>query len=117
MPVYDYTCNQCGPFEKSVPLAEFEETREVDCPLCGYGAERQFSTPMFSLSWAPRDPYECNPDLDPWRDTALEGAGGPDELNYQSEKIFVDHGTVTQQGGKTVPRKDWLSKMPEGVGT
>jgi hypothetical protein len=38
-------------------------------------------------------------------------------LNYESEKIFVDHGTVTKQGGQTVPKKDWLSKMPEGVGT
>jgi hypothetical protein len=38
-------------------------------------------------------------------------------LNYESEKIFVDHGVVTKQGGETRPRKDWLSKMPEGVGT
>jgi len=115
MPTYEYQCPECGPFDKVVSLSDYDDMKYVTC-RCGGQAKRVLSTPTFTLSWAPSNPYD-NPKLDPWRGTALEGGGGPDELNYESEKIFVDHGVVTKQGGETRPRKDWLSKMPEGVGT
>lgn len=115
MPTYEYKCPHCGRFDYMVPLSEFDNTGTITC-YCGGTATRQVSVPWFSLSWAPPNRYD-DPKADPWEGTPLEGGGGPDELNYTSEKIFVDQGVVTQQGGKTVPRKDWLSKMPEGVGT
>lgn len=115
MPNYEYRCPVCGVFDYAVSLSEFDNSTSIACH-CGATATRQLSVPWFSLSWAPPNKYD-DPKADPWEGTPLEGGGEPDPLNYTSEKIFVDQGTVTQQGGKTVPRKDWLSKMPEGFGT
>src|SRR5262245_42823052 len=47
MPVYDYLCNDCGPFTMMRPMAECDLTS--DCPDCGTPAPRAFlRAPHFS---------------------------------------------------------------------
>jgi putative FmdB family regulatory protein len=47
MPVYDYLCEQCGPFTDMRPMAECDEPK--DCPRCGGEAPRAFLTaPYFA---------------------------------------------------------------------
>jgi putative FmdB family regulatory protein len=47
MPVYDYGCATCGPFEATRPMAEFD--RPVPCPGCGAEAPRVLlSVPFFA---------------------------------------------------------------------
>lgn len=38
MPVYDYACPQCGPFEELRPMAEFQAPQA--CPSCGEESPR-----------------------------------------------------------------------------
>ncbi|QDM17855.1 zinc ribbon domain-containing protein [Tardiphaga sp. vice352] len=38
MPVYEYLCNDCGPFTEMRPMAECEEPH--DCPQCAAEAPR-----------------------------------------------------------------------------
>jgi len=116
MPLYEYRCKSCQKVVEHLVMGGFSdlEGKVFPCPACGSRkTEKLFSTPAFTLSWAPCH-YDVN---DPWEGTELEGAGGPDEMNYESDKIFVDHGIETRQGGETKTKDDWLSKMPEGVGT
>ncbi len=43
MPLYEFVCRECGPFEERRSL---EEPREmVSCPGCGAGARRVYSVP------------------------------------------------------------------------
>jgi putative FmdB family regulatory protein len=42
MPVYDYLCEQCGPFTEMRPMAESDAPRA--CPECGEDAPRAFLT-------------------------------------------------------------------------
>src|SRR5882672_8838032 len=42
MPVYDYLCEDCGPFTDMRPMAECDLPR--DCPGCGLEAPRAFLT-------------------------------------------------------------------------
>jgi putative FmdB family regulatory protein len=116
MPIYEYRCKSCQKVSEHLFIGGYSdlEGKVFPCPTCGcQETEKMLSTPAFTLSWAP-----CQYDVaDPWEGTALEGAGEPDKLNYESEKIFIDHGVETKQGGETRPKKDWLSSMPEGVGT
>jgi putative FmdB family regulatory protein len=42
MPVYEYRCNDCGPFTQMRPMAECELPSE--CPACGAGAPRVILT-------------------------------------------------------------------------
>ncbi len=42
MPVYDYECQDCGPFAAMRPMAEYE--LPMDCPVCGTSAPRAFLT-------------------------------------------------------------------------
>jgi putative FmdB family regulatory protein len=116
MPLYEYRCKSCEKVSEHLVMGGYSDLEGTifPCPECGSRkTEKVLSVPKFTLSWAP-----CAYDVaDPWEGTALEGAGGPDEVNYKSEKIFIDHGVETRAGGETRPKNDWLSKMPEGVGT
>ena len=38
MPIYDYSCLQCGSFTVMRPMTEFRDTG--DCPTCGAAAQR-----------------------------------------------------------------------------
>jgi putative FmdB family regulatory protein len=49
MPVYEYSCPTCGPFEATRPIAEFD--RPVPCPGCGAEAPRELlSLPFFATT-------------------------------------------------------------------
>ncbi|GEP12063.1 FmdB family zinc ribbon protein [Methylobacterium gnaphalii] len=42
MPVYDYSCESCGPFTVLRPMAQFADPH--DCPSCGGTCRRAFLT-------------------------------------------------------------------------
>lgn len=47
MPVYEYACQRCGPFEAFRPMAEFDQPS--DCDICGAPAPRVMLTaPAFA---------------------------------------------------------------------
>lgn len=48
MPVYDYLCDDCGPFTVMRPMAECDEPH--DCPECGETAPRAFLTAPYFAS-------------------------------------------------------------------
>jgi putative FmdB family regulatory protein len=60
MPVYDYLCEDCGPFTDMRPMAECESPN--DCPSCGDSAPRAYLTaPRLSgLSAERRTAYATN---------------------------------------------------------
>lgn len=43
MPIYEFACQGCGPFDVVRPMAQAADP--ADCPGCGAGAARVFSTP------------------------------------------------------------------------
>lgn len=43
MPLYDYVCDECGPFRAWQPMAR--ATRPTLCPACGEPGERALSAP------------------------------------------------------------------------
>ncbi|MBT26384.1 MAG: FmdB family transcriptional regulator, partial [Rhodobacteraceae bacterium] len=42
MPVYEYWCDDCGPFESLVPMSKFAEP--CACPVCALPAPRVMMT-------------------------------------------------------------------------
>ena len=42
MPVYDYSCKDCGHFTASRPMSEYKAP--ADCPSCGAASERVLVT-------------------------------------------------------------------------
>ncbi|ESA38426.1 regulatory family [Leptolyngbya sp. Heron Island J] len=48
MPLYDYKCADCGPFDVWRKMAEV--TTPLSCPSCGVIATRVFTAPNISLS-------------------------------------------------------------------
>lgn len=67
MPVYEYSCSTCGPFEATRPIAEFD--RPVPCPGCGTNAPRELlSVPFFATADSGR------------RDALASGASGSSRL-------------------------------------
>jgi putative FmdB family regulatory protein len=42
MPVYDYSCGDCGPFAAFRPMSEYRDAHA--CPSCGAEASRAFLT-------------------------------------------------------------------------
>lgn len=54
MPVYEFVCEDCGPFETSRSFAESSDP--ADCPECEEEAKRVYSMPSFrSLSKAQKE--------------------------------------------------------------
>ncbi len=47
MPLYEFHCGVCGPFDAWRALAE--AGAPMTCPTCGGGAERRFSPPVLGL--------------------------------------------------------------------
>lgn len=59
MPVYEYICHDCGPFEEIAPLSRFAEP--CDCPSCGASSSRLLSVPQVSaVSGLTRRAHEVN---------------------------------------------------------
>ncbi len=60
MPVYDYLCNDCGPFTDMRPMAECDEPQ--DCPRCAAEAPRAFLTApnFFCMSSDKRKAHATN---------------------------------------------------------
>jgi len=52
MPIYDYTCPHCGPFEVMRPMADYE--KPAPCPQCGTDSARLVSAPGLALMSAHR---------------------------------------------------------------
>lgn len=46
MPIYDFICEDCGPFEQRRSFAEADDPPV--CPSCGKGARRVYSMPNTS---------------------------------------------------------------------
>lgn len=46
MPVYDYCCEDCGPFEKMAPLSLASE--DTNCPSCVKKAPRYITAPFLA---------------------------------------------------------------------
>jgi putative FmdB family regulatory protein len=42
MPIYDYLCEDCGPFSEMRPMAESD--RSCECPHCGLDSRRAWLT-------------------------------------------------------------------------
>ena len=49
MPVYDFVCTGCGPFEQWRPASE----PAAHCPACSAPAQRRFSAPALTRPGAP----------------------------------------------------------------
>ncbi len=60
MPVYEYACLKCGPFDALRPMAEYQAP--LACPSCGLEAERVIlSVPNFALmAGADRNAHAVN---------------------------------------------------------
>jgi putative FmdB family regulatory protein len=60
MPVYDYLCNDCGPFTDTRPMAECDEPQ--DCPHCAGESARAFLTApnFFCMSSDKRKAHATN---------------------------------------------------------
>ncbi|HTW53015.1 MAG TPA: zinc ribbon domain-containing protein [Stellaceae bacterium] len=60
MPVYDYSCETCGAFVISRPMAEYREPH--DCPACGAPAPRALLTPprLANMESARRSAFQTN---------------------------------------------------------
>jgi putative FmdB family regulatory protein len=60
MPVYDYSCETCGAFTASRPMAEYREPR--DCPGCGAPAARVLLTAprLANMGNARRTAFQTN---------------------------------------------------------
>lgn len=60
MPVYEYSCYDCGVFEELVPLSRYAEP--CDCPECGAESPRVLlSVPRLSvMSSSTRQAHETN---------------------------------------------------------
>jgi putative FmdB family regulatory protein len=53
MPVYEYLCDDCGPFTQMRPMAQYDKAQK--CPECGRRAPRAILTaPHFSAMAADR---------------------------------------------------------------
>ncbi|MEM1075423.1 MAG: zinc ribbon domain-containing protein [Pseudomonadota bacterium] len=46
MPVYDYVCRECGVFQKSAPISQFDAP--CACPSCGAVSPRALTVPQLS---------------------------------------------------------------------
>jgi len=51
MPIYDYTCKGCGPFEAQ--RSHTEAGTPAACPDCGEPSERQWSVPVVASNGNP----------------------------------------------------------------
>lgn len=60
MPLYDYLCTDCGPFEALAPMDRY--TEPCDCPDCGSAAPRALlSAPRLAvMDGARRQAFETN---------------------------------------------------------
>ena len=47
MPIYEFSCADCGSFDMTRTIAEAGEP--ASCPICGRGARRIFSPPNLAL--------------------------------------------------------------------
>lgn len=88
MPIYEYECKLGHRFEQLV-LAGDKVTLEIPCQYCKEYAVKRLSCPNFKLSWVP---VVVDNAKDIWDGTPLEGTDGINEVQYKSDKIFVDQG-------------------------
>jgi putative FmdB family regulatory protein len=51
MPLYEYSCSECGPFEAFRPASE--SAAVFACPSCGSATRRLFTPPGLALLSAP----------------------------------------------------------------
>lgn len=60
MPIYQYTCADCGPFENAAPISRFADP--CDCPTCGALSPRNLlSVPQLSkLAPSARNAHAVN---------------------------------------------------------
>ncbi|MDX5300313.1 MAG: zinc ribbon domain-containing protein [Gammaproteobacteria bacterium] len=59
MPVYDFVCPDCGPFEALLPSAERDQPQH--CPQCAAPLQRRITAPRLQiLSRAQRQAHETN---------------------------------------------------------
>ncbi|MGB8702129.1 MAG: zinc ribbon domain-containing protein [Thermosynechococcaceae cyanobacterium] len=80
MPLYEFRCNTCGPFELWRAIAE--ASTPAECPTCQITARRIFSAPAVNLSGALRftrespEPQRVKRSVDPDARTRPRSHGG-----------------------------------------
>ena len=94
MPLHVFRCANRHENELLVPL---EHSKWQDCPECEMMAYQIPSCPHFKMGGViPVNDYD-----DPWEGTKLEGAAGPNELTYKSDRIQMDMGASRKPGART----------------
>jgi putative FmdB family regulatory protein len=115
MPMYEYLCHSCGPFEEIRPIGEFAEP--TDCPDCGTAAPRVMLTaPRLALmSSGDRHAHATNersrhePHFST-RDSRAAGGHGPGCSCCSSSKSAKNSRTaVGKDGSKAFPSaRPWM---------
>ena len=108
MPIYDYECEQCGPFTAMQPMARFRDP--CACPECGTEASRRFlgAPAIASITPGGRIAHEATQPstTDPRRSSAPHPAGCgcgvrrfplPGALSAGG-RVFTSHGPVRRRG-------------------
>ena len=80
MPIYEYTCETCGPFELWQPMRDASAARS--CPACATPARRHFTPPGVARTPAP---------LRAARDRELRSAHEPEVVSAPSGRPLPVH--------------------------
>ncbi|KGB83071.1 FmdB family transcriptional regulator [Rhodovulum sp. NI22] len=108
MPIYEYWCDDCGPFTAMAPLARYAEP--CDCPACAAPAPRVLMTaPKLSVvSSATRKAHETN---ERSADSPKKSAHGPGcSCCSGGARAKINPGTLYRpDGSKSFPKKrPWM---------
>ncbi len=113
MPLYDYVCEACGPFEALSPMERYAEP--CDCPDCGTAAPRALlSAPRLAvMDGARRQAFETNERSRhaPHHSTkaARNSTAGSHGPGCSCCAGVQQKGTKTVDGAKTFPSKrPWM---------
>ena len=107
MPLFDFRCTNGHVNEIFVAL---EHDKWQPCPTCTFSAFQMPAAPTFVFNF--KGKIVVNDYDDPWEGTPLAGGGEPNTLTYKSDKIWLDTGKVTSQGGGTKP-VDYAQRIAE----
>lgn len=107
MPVYDYDCPQCGPFEALVPMSRCADP--CACPACASSAPRVLLTApgIATMDSTRRTAHGVNERAS---DTPRRSSHGPSCSCCSGNKGKIGSGTLRRpDGSKSFPRKrPWM---------
>ncbi len=111
MPIYEYQCDHCGPFEARVPMADY--ARPADCPDCAAPARRVLLTPprIAGMTAATRRAHEINERSadSPRRGAPARPAHAHAHPHRQVSQAGPGSCTTGRRGAKGFPgRRPWM---------